>query len=87
MTNGMERLTSNETDPSKHQPETIESPTDPAPSDRLRAQAEALLPQDSESSHEEYRVYKRRWFGLVQLILLNIIVSWDVRAFQRHHVR
>lgn len=26
----------------------------------------------------EYRVYKRRWFGLVQLILLNIIVSWDV---------
>ena len=26
----------------------------------------------------EYRVYKRRWFGLVQLALLNIIVSWDV---------
>jgi len=26
----------------------------------------------------EYRVYKRRWFGLVQLTLLNIIVSWDV---------
>ena len=26
----------------------------------------------------EYRVYKRRWFGLIQLILLNIIVSWDV---------
>lgn len=25
-----------------------------------------------------YRVYKRRWFGLVQLILLNMIVSWDV---------
>ena len=25
-----------------------------------------------------YRVYKRRWFGLVQLMLLNIIVSWDV---------
>ena len=25
-----------------------------------------------------YKVYKRRWFGLVQLILLNIIVSWDV---------
>ena len=27
-----------------------------------------------------YRVYKRRWFGLVQLVLLNIIVSWDVRC-------
>lgn len=30
-----------------------------------------------------YKVYKRRWFGLVQLTLLNIIASWDVsrRAF------
>ena len=26
----------------------------------------------------EYRTYKLRWFGLTQLILLNIIVSWDV---------
>ena len=25
-----------------------------------------------------YKVYKRRWFGLVQLTLLNVIVSWDV---------
>lgn len=41
----------------------------------------------TESSREErrestnpasYRVYKRRWFGLFQLVLLNIIVSWDV---------
>ncbi|KAL8691741.1 MAG: hypothetical protein Q9218_003112, partial [Villophora microphyllina] len=24
-----------------------------------------------------YRVYKRRWFGLLQLVLMNIIVSWD----------
>ena len=29
-------------------------------------------------AHTEYRVYKIRWFGLGQLILLNIIVSWDV---------
>ena len=28
--------------------------------------------------HREYRVYKIRWFGLTQLILLNIVVSWDV---------
>jgi MFS transporter, FLVCR family, MFS-domain-containing protein 7 len=28
----------------------------------------------------EYKVYKRRWFGLVQLTLLNVIVSWDVSA-------
>lgn len=25
-----------------------------------------------------YKVYKRRWFGLLQLTLMNIIVSWDV---------
>jgi flagellar capping protein FliD len=25
-----------------------------------------------------YKVYKRRWFGLVQLALLNIVTSWDV---------
>jgi hypothetical protein len=28
----------------------------------------------------EYKVYKRRFFGLVQLTLLNIIVSWGVSA-------
>lgn len=27
-----------------------------------------------------YKVYKRRWFGVVQLVLLNTIVSWDVSA-------
>ena len=29
-------------------------------------------------SSPEYRVYGIRWFGLIQLVLLNIIVSWDV---------
>ncbi|RDL39460.1 uncharacterized protein BP5553_03800 [Venustampulla echinocandica] len=29
----------------------------------------------------EFKVYKRRWFGLVQLVLLNIIVSWDWLTF------
>ncbi|KAK7976030.1 hypothetical protein PG989_014493 [Apiospora arundinis] len=28
-----------------------------------------------------YRTYKRRWFGLVQLTLLNIMVSWDWVTF------
>lgn len=28
----------------------------------------------------EYRVYRIRWFGLAQLILLNIVLSWDVGA-------
>lgn len=26
----------------------------------------------------EYRTYKRRWFGLAQLTLMNIMVSWGV---------
>ncbi|KAH0548550.1 hypothetical protein GP486_007905 [Trichoglossum hirsutum] len=25
----------------------------------------------------QYRVYKIRWFGLAQLVLMNIVVSWD----------
>ncbi|KAK4994527.1 hypothetical protein LTR66_005461 [Elasticomyces elasticus] len=28
-----------------------------------------------------YRVYKRRFFGLTQLVLLNIVVSWDWLTF------
>jgi hypothetical protein len=26
----------------------------------------------------QHRAYKRRFFGLIQLVLLNIIISWDV---------
>ncbi|CAK7209910.1 hypothetical protein SCUCBS95973_000603 [Sporothrix curviconia] len=32
---------------------------------------------DGHAPATEYKVYKRRWFGLLQLTLLNIIVSWD----------
>ncbi|KFA53151.1 hypothetical protein S40293_03116 [Stachybotrys chartarum IBT 40293] len=28
-----------------------------------------------------YRTYKRRWFGLAQLVLMNIVVSWDWLTF------
>jgi hypothetical protein len=34
--------------------------------------------QHVQSSTLRFKVYKRRWFGLMQLTLLNIIVSWDV---------
>ena len=27
-----------------------------------------------------WKVYKRRWFGLTQLVLLNVVVSWDVSS-------
>ncbi|KAK2002346.1 major facilitator superfamily transporter [Colletotrichum falcatum] len=34
-----------------------------------------------EGTTVEYRTYKRRWFGLAQLTLLNVIVSWDWLTF------
>lgn len=41
-------------------------------------------PTDSEAAVNEdatqYRTYKRRWFGLLQLTLMNIVVSWDVSS-------
>ena len=40
---------------------------------------EVALTGGPTSNPMEYKVYKIRWFGLVQLILLNIVVSWDVR--------
>lgn len=35
----------------------------------------------STATQTTYRVYKRRFFGLSQLVLLNIIVSWDWLSF------
>ncbi|KAF2465487.1 MFS general substrate transporter [Lindgomyces ingoldianus] len=32
-------------------------------------------------SHTHFRVYKRRWFGLVQLVLLNIVLSFNWLTF------
>lgn len=34
----------------------------------------------SRGQHHHFKVYKRRWFGLFQLTLLNIIVSWDASS-------
>lgn len=41
--------------------------------------ADELLPGhgEQEPSPPQYRVYQRRYFGLFQLVLLNIVVSWD----------
>ncbi|EGO54677.1 hypothetical protein NEUTE1DRAFT_48311 [Neurospora tetrasperma FGSC 2508] len=41
---------------------------------------EQRVERDCEGRPVVYKVYKRRWFGLVQLTLLNIIVSWDHQA-------
>jgi MFS transporter, FLVCR family, MFS-domain-containing protein 7 len=51
-----------------------ESHERPAPLDRT-------LSRLTTASTVEYRVYKRRWLGLVQLALLNIVISWDWITF------
>lgn len=35
-------------------------------------------PDVENGTSTEYRTYKRRWFGLIQLTLMNIMVSWGV---------
>lgn len=46
---------------------------------RLGSQDISMRERGAEQEGERvYRVYKRRWFGLVQLTLMNIVVSWDV---------
>lgn len=37
-----------------------------------------LTNTELQTEPHKHRVYKRRFFGLLQLVLLNIIVSWDV---------
>lgn len=39
-----------------------------------------MMAREANGDQVVYRVYKRRWFGLTQLVLLNIVVSWDVRG-------
>ena len=43
-----------------------------------RGMEEDTIPISALGGQIEYRTYQIRWFGLVQLVLLNIIVSWDV---------
>ena len=45
------------------------------PTATTRGTEDELLGDNSDT---QFRVYKRRWFGLIQLVLLNIVVSWDV---------
>ena len=42
-----------------------------------RAPLNASAPDSTDGSPTQYKSYKRRWFGLFQLALLNIVVSWS----------
>lgn len=48
------------------------------PSTRGRKKRRFWQSSQENYSHSHYKVYKRRWFGLAQLVLLNVVVSWDV---------
>ena len=50
-------------------------PASSTPTATTRGTEDELLGGNSDT---QFRVYKRRWFGLIQLVLLNIVVSWDV---------
>ncbi|KAM0144100.1 hypothetical protein ACHAO1_000379 [Botrytis cinerea] len=52
---------------------------DGAADERLRRRSSERNVAGSNAGN--FRVYKRRWFGLVQLVLLNIVVSWDWLTF------
>lgn len=67
----------------------VATTTTPSPQDDASpASASGLLPSSSFETSDAiqpparpYRTYRRRWIGLVQLTLLNIIVSWDWLTF------
>lgn len=48
---------------------------------RRNSEADPNVNDNSNDYATTYRVYKRRFFGLAQLVLLNIIVSWDWLTF------
>ncbi|RWA03705.1 hypothetical protein EKO27_g11401 [Xylaria grammica] len=41
----------------------------------------AAAGQGDEGPGTVYKVYKRRWFGLAQLTLINLVISWDWLTF------
>lgn len=58
--------------------EDISPPSASAPGPSAGALASRHETNPAAGPAPVYRVYKRRFFGLFQLVLLNIIVSWDV---------
>lgn len=54
------------------------SPTEATPA---LAGEHSLSRMTTEDATSAYKVYKRRFFGLAQLVLLNIVVSWDWITF------
>lgn len=79
----MDRERPDKTPDTVHEVTQQRSSSNTSQDDDAHAQHEQHQYQDlsriqSHTSHVVYRVYRRRWFGLAQIVLLNIIISWDV---------
>ncbi|KAI1124240.1 major facilitator superfamily domain-containing protein [Nemania abortiva] len=72
---GHQRLPSHADDEFEPRPESV------ATTEIVEDAGGAAAGDGHEGHGTVYKVYKRRWFGLVQLTLLNIIVSWDWLTF------
>lgn len=41
------------------------------------------LSVENNSAATSRKVYKRRWVGLLQLVVMNMVISWDVSLCRR----
>ena len=74
----MQRLTSSEYPRDKKTEQTVTSTSNVSPVSTY--QVENFQPLDVEGN-TQYKLYRRRFIGLAQLVLLNIIASWDWITF------
>ncbi|GAB7363816.1 hypothetical protein MBLNU230_g4382t1 [Neophaeotheca triangularis] len=74
----MRRLTSRDSTVTTHKTAHYHSEPNEDPDQELR---HTEYPPEEPAPGTEYRLYKRRFFGLFQLVLLNIVVSWDWLTF------
>jgi hypothetical protein len=62
--------------------ETIDASSPLSPTTTAEPLREGERDDADRQEESQYRVYKRRWLGLLQLVLLNTMNSWDVSAIQ-----
>ncbi|KAI9741219.1 MAG: hypothetical protein M1834_002935 [Cirrosporium novae-zelandiae] len=77
--NGLKGLTTLE-ELHEYHSDSSQNPVEPENGQRSQPE-DAHEMATMESAPVVYKTYKRRWFGLAQLVLLNIIVSWDWLTF------
>ena len=59
-------------------------PSEPSTSEREILETEGGQAHARDEEETLYRVYKVRWFGLLVLVMLNVIVCWDVSTISNY---